>query len=140
MPPKLKRSPARKLFNRYKASLIAELGRDALDTTTINRIGKQEFGSHWGGTHPQDRVKLEPNKFYVINTDTHEGDGEHWMGLYTTKTRAYLYDSNRGFELGRTDRVPHMEQIGYDSAICGDASLAFLLTVRDLGIRAASEI
>ena len=41
MPPKT----PRKLFNYYKAALIEELGRKALDDVTINRIGRREFGS-----------------------------------------------------------------------------------------------
>lgn len=146
-----------KLFNKYKSALISELGRGPQDTASINSVGKREFGSSWGGCHPQDKVTLRANKCYVINTDIASGPGEHWIGLYTTKKKAYVYDSygrpvaglvshliktieKNGFELGPTNLDRHMEQIGYSSAVCGQCALSFLCVVRDLGIKRARDI
>jgi len=133
------------------------IGHKATDGADLNTIGKREFGSHWAGVHPQDRVKLKPNKYYIVNTDPHDKPGEHWMAIKTAKTRAYIWDSygrpvkplvshliknihHSGFSLGATDLVHHGEQIGYGSEVCGPDSLAFLLTVRDLGIKRARNI
>jgi len=153
MPPKT----PRKLFNYYKAALIDELGRKALDDVTINRIGRREFGSAWAGCHAIDQVKFKPNTYQVVNTDPHTKSGTHWLALYQTRTKAYVFDSygrsipllvsqlissikKHGLELGATNRDPHMEQIGYTSEVCGHDSLAFLLVVRDLGIQRGSVI
>ncbi len=153
MPPKT----PRKLFNYYKAALIDELGRKALDDVTINRIGCREFGSAWAGCRAIDQVKFKPNTYQVVNTDPHNKPGEHWLGLFQTRTKAYVFDSygrsipllvsqlissikKHGLELGATNRDPHMEQIGYTSEVCGHDSLAFLLVVRDLGIKRGSAI
>lgn len=154
-PPPL--TPARKLFNKYKKDMISELGRDATGESDLDAIGRRELGSAFAGVHPQDRVKLKPNAYYIVNTDTHSKPGQHWVAVKTTRKHAYIYDSygrpvkslvrhlintinNAGYTLGKTDREPHGEQIGYSSGVCGQCSLAFLLVVRDLGIRAASEI
>ena len=153
MPPKT----PRKLFNYYKAALIEELGRKALDDVTINRIGSREFGAAWAGCHPIDRVKFKPNTYQIINTDPHTKSGSHWLGCFQTRTKAYVFDSygrsiprlvshlistikNKGLSLGATNRDPHMEQIGFSSEVCGHYSLAFLLVVRDLGIQKGSVI
>lgn len=153
MPPKT----PRKLFNYYKAALVEELGRKALDDVTINRIGRHEFGSAWAGCNAIDRVKIKPNTFQVVNTDPHNKPGEHWLAMYQTRTKAYVFDSygrsipllvshlistikKHGLALGATNRDPHSEQIGYTSEVCGHNSLAFLLVVRDLGIKRGSVI
>lgn len=150
-------SVERELFNHYRDCLFKELGRKALDDLTINKIGKREFGRAWGGAHPQDRVKLKPHKYFIVNTDTHDKPGQHWTACYTTATRAYIYDSygrpvkplvsrlittihNKGYRLGKTDLVHHQEQIGYSSQDCGHLSLAWLFVVRDLGIARARKI
>lgn len=150
-------TPARKLFNKYKKAMISELGRDPTEGTDLNTIGRREFGSAWAGVSPQDRVKLKPHSYYIVNTDTHDKPGQHWMAVYTTRKHAYVYDSygrpvkplvrhlieninNHGYILEKTDLVHHAEQIGYSSAVCGQCSLAFLLVVRDLGIVQARAI
>ena len=151
------RSPERKLFNKYRAALIVDLGRGPQDSDTLNKIGRREFGPSWAGVHPQDRVKLKPNTFQIVNTDTHEKPGQHWLAVYTSNTRAYVWDSygrpvkrlathlianiNRhGFKLGKTDLIHHMEQVGFASEVCGQDSMAWLLVVRDLGIRRGANI
>jgi hypothetical protein len=151
------KSPERKLFNHYKKLLLSELGHADTDAEQLSKIGHREFGKHFGGVLPQDRVKLKPFTFYIINTDRHDKPGLHWLGVYTGANHAYIYDSyarpvsrlakylianihKHGFILGKTDKVHHMEQIGYSSGVCGQNSMAFLLVVRDLGIRKGSNI
>jgi hypothetical protein len=151
------KSKERKLFNAYKKVLYEELGHADTESEQLDKIGRREFGTHWSGVHPQDRVKLRPNSYCIVNTDTHDKPGLHWMAVYTTKNHAYIYDSyarpvktlvrhlidninEHGFILGKTDKVHHMEQIGYSSGVCGQNSMAFLLVVRDLGIRKGSNI
>lgn len=150
-------SPERKLFNAYKKELIKILGPADTDSVQLNKVGRQLFGKHWNGVHSQDRIKLKPYSFQIVNTDLHDKPGLHWVGVYTSKNHAYIYDSyarpvtrlvkhlitninNHGFILGKTDKVHHMEQIGYSSGVCGQNSMSWLLVVRDLGIRKASNI
>jgi hypothetical protein len=146
---------AKRLFREYKYALIASKGDGALDEYTIQKIGKKAFGTHWGGVVPRDRVKIAPNRYYVVNTSAHGGKGMHWVALYTSRAGAWLYDSyNRpirrllphlvksierhGYHLEDTSHAP--DQIGHESQTCGDDALAFLMTVHKLGIRAAQHV
>ena len=146
---------AHSLFLKVKAALVRHLGKAQIDDATINTIGKANFGVRWGGAVANDRVRIAPNKYYVVNTSNHKAGGVHWMGLVTTKNHAYLYDSydrnvhtlqphlihtlhKHGFQVGGTEHRP--DQIGHTSQTCGIDSLAFLVVVRDLGIRAASHV
>lgn len=150
-------SPERKLFNKYRKSLIQTLGRKALYDSTIDKIGVKEFGSAWLGCNPSDQIKFKPYSYQIVNTDPHNKSGSHWLAMYQTKTKAYVFDSygrpiplllknlsktskQHGLGLGSTNAVPNMEQIGFTSEVCGHNSLAFLLTVRDLGITKARNI
>ena len=153
MPP----TTPRRLFNYRKIDLIKELGRKALDDVTIDRIGSREFGPYWAGCNPIDRVKFKPNTFQIVNTDPHNKPGTHWLGVYQTRNKVYVFDSygrkipslvshfisdikKHGMSLGATNLEPHAEQIGYTSELCGVYSLSWLLVVRDLGIKRASII
>lgn len=153
MPPK----DTQKLFKYYQAKIITEVGRKGLDDATINSIGKREFGAAWAGCHPQDRMKFKQNTYQVINTDTHDKPGVHWLGVYITKKRVYVFDSygrsisrlvhhltetikKKGFLLGATDLDHHKEQIGFTSEVCGQDSISALLVVRDQGIAKAKNI
>src|SRR2546421_7594852 len=82
-----------KLFVRYKDALIHELGNGPLEQTTINKIGRREFGPHFGGCIPSDRVKIKPHRYYVINTSSHGHSGIHWVGAYSTKSAFCIWDS-----------------------------------------------
>ena len=149
-------SPERLAFNANKAALVHILGNKALDDTTINRVCKKLFAA-WGSVSPCDTVKLQPYHYYVINVDTHDKPGSHWLACYTSGKRAYVYDSygrdikklvpqliksiqKAGMTLGKTNLISHMEQRGYTSETCGDYAISFLLVVRDFGITRARNI
>lgn len=149
-------SPERLAFEANRTALIKILGNKALYDTTINKAGSKLFAA-WGGCYSSDRVKLKPYHYYVINVDTHDKPGSHWLACYTSGKRAYVWDSysrpikklapqlvktihKAKMSLGKTNRIPQHEQIGYTSEVCGVLSLAWLLTVRDLGIALARNI
>ena len=143
-----------KLLLPYKAAIIQELGKDALYEDQINHVGEREFGIRWGGTYPSDRVPpLKKDRFYVVNNSGHKGAGTHWLALYSSKGgRVYVYDS---FARPITRLIPRtvrkirhehiFEEANYipdqrgASSVCGHLSLAWLLLVRDMGIRKALE-
>lgn len=146
---------AKQLFREYKAKLIAAKGNGALDEGSIQKIGLAAFGAHWGGVVARDRVRIAPNKSYVVNTSAHGGRGVHWVALHTSRSAAYLYDSyNRpvrrllphlvksieahGYHLADTEHAA--DQIGHESRTCGDDALAWLWVVRECGIRAAQHV
>ena len=136
-------------FHQHKKRLIQHLGNGALNSDQINKIGKFEFGDKWVGCYGQDKAKIEPG-YQIVNTGSSSGGGIHWVGLVITTKTAYIYDSfarapglilrslvkrierHGGLRIKITDK--RHEQRG-TSSVCGHISLAFLLTVRDLGIK-----
>lgn len=149
------RAAAHTAFLRHKDALIAQLGRGPLADDVLQALGRAAFGGQWGGCVPWDRVRLEADRFYVVNSASHTGRGVHWLALHTTKKGAYLWDSYsravrrvvprlvrkleaHGYRLEGTEH--HPDQVGRTSEVCGQESLAWLLTVRDLGIGAAAHI
>lgn len=143
------------IFLKHKNQIIHEYGKDGLETHDCNKIGRDYLGNLWGGCFPWNKVPLKPNKYYVINTSSSGHPGIHWMGLVTRGKHAYLWDSyNRsvkrlvphlvksfmkhGFKLETTNHP--MDQIGSSSSVCGQESLAWLMTVKDIGIHRASHV
>ena len=139
-------------FRSYKGALIRKLGRGPLDDTTIDGIGKTEFGRRWGGVSSQSEWRPRRDRYYVVNSAyLPDSPGVHWMGVYVSpRGVVHAYDSfgrnvrrllwRVGVTAARWGAGPLIgtdedaEQKG-DSAVCGHASLAWLLVVRDRGIR-----
>jgi hypothetical protein len=97
--------------------------------------------------------EIPRNGSHIVNTGTSHGRGAHWLGVYMTPSGVGVVYDSFGREpqrvLWRFTRAalaehvavsgtnPNQEQRGF-SALCGQISLAFLLTVRDLGICAVA--
>jgi hypothetical protein len=144
-------------FRAYRDAFIRALGRGPLDDKTIDWVARAEFGRRWGGVSPQSAWRPRRDRFYVVNTAlSPSSPGVHWVGVYVSpRGIVHVYDSfGRNvrrllWRVGKTasrwgagplnGTDPDAEQRG-NSAICGHASLAWLIIVRDLGIRVGSTI
>ena len=144
-------------FRTYKGALIRRLGREALNDMTIDSVGKTEFGRRWGGVSSQSEWQPIRDRYYVVNTArVPDSPGVHWVAVYVSpRGLVYAYDSyGRNVQrllwrVGKTasrwgagsliGTDPDAEQRG-SSAVCGQLSLAWLLVVRDRGIRVATTI
>ena len=142
-------------FRTYKDALVRIYGRGPLDSNMIEQFGIEAFGGSWRGVSGQERVKTPMKAGYrIINTSrTANNPGVHWLGVYTTSAgRTYTYDSfaRSGAKMlselggrrksgsgGFTDSDRKDAEQRGASAVCGHLSLAWLLVVRDLGIRSA---
>ena len=147
---------AERAFQRHKRRLIRVLGRQALFSDQIDGVGRALFGQHWGGVHHQNSfkaVKRPGGTYAVLNTAmTDTSPGVHWIGVYVSPVGVvHVWDSfgrdtkhlawpmrrnatQRGFGFEGSDR--DAQQRGA-SQTCGPQSLAWLATVRELGIRKA---
>ena len=142
-------------FRTYKAALIRIYGRGPLDSEQIDLFGKEAFGASWRGVSGQERVKTPLKAGYrIVNTSrTANSPGVHWMAVYVTSAGCtYTYDSfarsgsrmlselngrrKKGSGAFSDSDRKDAEQRGA-SAVCGHLSLAWLLVVRDLGVRSA---
>jgi hypothetical protein len=138
-------------LRQYRGELEKSLGTDALDDQQINSVGVVEFDKAWRGVSDQSTFRPIPG-YHIVNTSySPKSRGVHWLGIYVTKGRKiYVFDSyNRNINVvsnklyeryGNQLRDPNDQayQQGETSAICGHASLAWLMVVRDFGIKTAS--
>jgi hypothetical protein len=145
-------------FRGYKKMLIRLVGRGPMDEDQIQKIGRTAFGDRWAGVFPSDIAKkllLMRDRFAVVNTATSRGRGSHWLGVYMSPGGGgYLYDSfgrEASQVIWRLSRAAlaanvalHNTDAGAEqrgtSAVCGQLSLSWLLTVRDLGIKVTAAI
>ena len=143
-------------FRGYKKLLIQHVGRGPMDDVTIEQIGKNEFGKRWAGVFCSDEAKKVlklRDAFCIVNTATSTGRGSHWLAVYmTVRGSGFVYDSFGRepqrviWRLSREAMAEHValhstnpdqEQRGF-SALCGQNSLAWLLCVRDVGVKATA--
>lgn len=142
------------LFRKNKKIFIRILGNKALDNHTIDRIAVELFGNKYDGSHLQDNFPLKKNKYYIINTDTKNGNGIHWVAVITTNKNMYVYDSfgrkssellkplfkkATGAGMNVIDSDYDNEQRG-NSQVCGQLSLAWLCIANKCGIKTALKI
>lgn len=146
-----------KIFNGFKNRIIKQVGNKALYDTHIDKICHNLFASKYGGTFPQDSsVEIKNNKYYIINTDKTGNEGIHWVALYTTPKKAYMYDSyartgkkvlpilskklsQKGYGIQMSDRsdVEQDDKIKKQDEICGQLCISWLLTLHCAGIKKA---
>ena len=125
---------------------------NSVDNQELDAIGKQIFGSSWGGVWAEDsHVALDNSKkYYIFNTDKSSGQGVHWLGVYIDHKNhtVNIFDS---FHRQLSKLVPdidiffhknhfivhggarHIEQKD-DQYDCGPRSLAWLIMVKKYGI------
>jgi hypothetical protein len=142
------------LFKTYKQKFTKKLGVKATYDTDLDRVAKKEFGAKWGGIYAVDeQFKIINNKYYIINTDTKDGPGEHWVAVYLTAKNLYFYDSFSRNPKKITPllvkRFQHRHIISSDqkdqeqrglSEVCGVLCLSWIKVAIDLGIKQALKI
>jgi len=151
---------AEALFEKYKKKYIKKLGTKALYDDQLDKVGKKEFGNRWGGIYAVDeQFKTTNNKYFIINTDTKDSSGEHWIAIKLAPKKLYFYDSfsrdakkitpillkrfkNRQIiqaDQKDTEQMP-VDKNGNQTEICGVLCLSWLNVIQELGIRKALKI
>ena len=146
------------VFRFHKQEIISMLGRTETSNDQINKLGKSIFKNRWGGALSEAVVRLDKriaNKYFILNTGNQKSGGIHWVGMFIGNGKAlYVYDSfgrrsslilrtlvkqahEKGYKIVESNH--DHEQRGY-SAVCGQISLAWLITAKDLGIKNALQI
>ena len=103
------------------------------------------------GVRLQDETMPTGNGCYIINTDTDDGQGIHWVSVVQHNKKCYVYDSfgrrsntllksfvkNRigsGYMVKNTD-LTDQDQYGYKSVDCGHRCLSALKIYKDHGLQ-----
>lgn len=125
------------LYNNILSSIHSLIGDKSTNTQELNMYGKHFLGSSYIGTFPRDKIPtLQDNQACIINLDTSDKNGTHWIALYKKKY-IYLYDS-----FGRRNILPELhykEALDYDAEQykkqldCGQRCLAFLIICKYYG-------
>jgi hypothetical protein len=135
-------------FKKYKEKIICLMGKKSLYSDEITKMCRTLFGRKYIGTYAQDKIPLGLNGYMIVNTDISGKPGQHWIALVLNSHTCYIFDSfgrkaehlvpilekklqRKHYVSIDADRKP--EQYG-NSEICGQLSIAFLLTVHKYGI------
>lgn len=123
---------------------IVDILTQIIPNTTSNHelddLGKLFLGQKFGGVYSSDTLPKEKG-YYIVNLDTSNMPGSHWVGVYRDD-ETYVYDS-----FGRENLLPikaiytenDKEQLTI-STNCGARSLAWLILVDKWGIGAGLQI
>jgi hypothetical protein len=154
----------RKLSKVMQYRRATEYMQRLLDSTVYPLVGKQTTTDHsladagtkllgpsFKGVFASDRLPDLPSfgtSYLVVNVDTHDRPGSHWMGIIKNGPRLYLYDTfgrpaseiipslviyadKRGMQLFSKKSVPEQAPKQTD---CGARVLAWLLLAKRCGI------
>jgi hypothetical protein len=144
---------AKAIFRCAKTAVISRLGRRALSDNILETEGRTAFGRRWLGVFRQDQFKPVADRYAILNTArTENSGGVHWVAVYVSRAGVtYFWDSfgrntnavmwaatqkarDAGHNVVPSDRDG--QQRG-SSEVCGQLSIAWLLVVRDFGVRVA---
>lgn len=130
---------AERIFRELVPLIEAVLGHGITNGQQLNEIGTALFGKLWRGVYASDQIG-RPGKegAYIINLDSSDEPGSHWVGLYIFKgfngsRRSLVFDS---FGRPTAEILPGL--IGYGATDsdknqrikqtdCGSRSMAFLI-------------
>jgi hypothetical protein len=121
--------------------------------TDLNGIGKKILGVKFKGVFPSDKIPrlndLQP--YCILNLDTSEEAGSHWVAIAKNGDNTYIYDS---FGRNNVKIIPNLQYSGNGRIIdtdrdveqgiletnCGARSLAWLVFLDKWGIDCAKLI
>lgn len=140
-------------FKKINKKLLKRIGHKKATTNhELHLIGRELFGKSWAGVHMQDsKIPNTPKKAYlIINVDTEGMSGSHWVAVHrTSKNTYYIFDtfgrkSKKLLPIFTRGKIhidsDHDQNQWGDSEICGTLSLAWLLCVKQFGIRNALKV
>lgn len=141
-------------YNTILNQVFRKLGKQVTRDDQLTKYGKISLGTSYIGTFSQDhplRQLTGKRKYFIINVDKSNKPGSHWVSVFYSGTKFYIYDS---FGRRSSKLLPHfIKTIGYKYAdadydaeqkvkqnSCGQRSLAWLLFVHRYGIQQAMKI
>ena len=124
-------------FNKALVDIDNILGTDEkTNNVQLNKLGVIIFGKRFKGVYTADaRFQLKNNEMCIINTDSANKKGLHWIGLYKHNNLKYFYDSfardfralSPYFKNKRWVNVNNTVDEAIVSQDCGQLAMAFLI-------------
>lgn len=126
-------------YEHYLKMFEKILGNKATTTEQLNRTAVKVFGNKYAGTFARDLVDEttlnSKTPYAIINNETSQEDGEHWVCVAYHRGKLYAYDSYGNDILTLVPELKmykHIENSDRDAeqvgteANCGARCLAFL--------------
>lgn len=140
--------------NKIVNELIKLYGDKSLKTSDLNKLGHLLFKNKYLGTFPVDKTPIHMNGYCVVNTDTSDKSGEHWIAIAITKKKIYIYDTFGRkthkvlpdiYKLAKKHNKKIIESKNdidqlINTKYCGYYCIAFLIIADTLGIENALKI
>lgn len=151
----MKEADVTNIFRGYKKQLIKQMGVNTTTNVDLDRIAYKLLGSRFKGTYSQNNIPLNKSGMYIMNTDMSTGPGIHWVSVVVSPKKVYVYDSfaRKTKKLlpvfYRNAKLYEKTVINSDTKdteqkpselTCGPVSLAWLLSVKELGIKNSLKI
>ena len=131
--------------------IVKKLGNKPLSDMELKKEATVMKLPKFLGVRLQDETMPTGNGCYIINTDTNDGQGIHWVSVVQHNKKCYVYDSfgrrsqtllksfvkNRigsGYMVKNTD-LTDQDQYGYKSVDCGHRCLSALKIYKDHGLQ-----
>jgi hypothetical protein len=129
------------IYNNILNSIISIMGNKGTNTEQLNKYGSF-FIDNYKGTFARDHIpNLKNGESTIINLDTSDKNGSHWVALYKNNNQLYFYDS-----FGRPNLLPELnykEALDYDAEQkvnqldCGQRCISWLLFAKLYGVKSA---
>ena len=140
---------AERIFRELVAIMESAVGGGITTGRQLNELGAALFGKLWRGVYASDQIgRPGRDGAYIINLDSSDEPGSHWVGLYIFKgfndsRRSLLFDS---FGRPTAEILPGL--VGYGATDpdknqrikqtdCGARSMAFLVLADTWGYNLA---
>ena len=112
------------------------LGTGVTTNTQLLKLGKQIFGDRFKNVYcADDRITLINGQCCIMNTDSSNQRGTHWISLFKHRDHYYVFDSfgsdahtlSKYFKYKKWINVEFHRIESYKASSCGELSMAFLV-------------
>lgn len=136
-------------YKRILKIIENKIGNKTTFLSQLHHIGKSMFGKRFHGVYPSDKITiLKSGQSCILNLDSSNQPGSHWIGLYKKGKKTYIYDSfgrnhtkiiydlkfSGNGKIIDCDRDPEQKKSEYN---CGQRCLAWLYCIYKKGIENA---
>jgi hypothetical protein len=137
------------IYNQYIHDIETQLNdKDTTFTNQLNKMGQKLFGNQYVGTFASNQIPdLKNDDMCIVNLDSTDEPGSHWVALYQKNDIIYIYDSfgRQTYKIlpniYKLHKVVHMSdndaEQKHHEFNCGQRSLAWLLVVKNHGVHNA---
>ena len=112
------------------------IGDKVTNNIHLLKLGKKLFGEKFKAVYcADDNIRLNNDQCCIVNTDSHDKSGLHWIGLYKYRNVYYSMDSfgrdvrklSKYFKNKPWQNFEFHRIESFKSSNCGELSMTFLI-------------